>query len=107
MRTAPDSLFVLFIFLPVFLYFFKRTPRGFGNGTPDNQHIGDAHRREEEERAGGRKVFEHPGRQLPDEVGAHSASPAIDIASPRTRVGYISESSTHTTAQIETAQQKI
>ena len=46
MRTAPDSLFVLFIFLPVFLYFFKRAPRGFGNGTPDNQHIGDAHRRD-------------------------------------------------------------
>ena len=40
-------------------------------------------------------------------VPIHKANPAIDMASPRTFVGYISESKTHTTAQIETAQQKI
>lgn len=32
-------------------------------------------------------------------------NPAIDIAKPRTLVGYISERSTNTTAQIDTAQQ--
>ena len=35
----------------------------------------------------------------------HKAKPAMDMASPRTRVGYISERSTNTTAHIDTAQQ--
>ena len=38
-------------------------------------------------------------------VPIHRANPAMDIASPRTLVGYISERSTNTTAQMETAQQ--
>jgi hypothetical protein len=38
-------------------------------------------------------------------VPIHRANPAIDMASPRTLVGYISERSTNTTAQIDTAQQ--
>ena len=38
-------------------------------------------------------------------VPIHRANPAIDMASQRTLVGYISERSTNTTAQIDTAQQ--
>ena len=38
-------------------------------------------------------------------VPIHRANLAIDMASPRTLVGYISERSTNTTAQIDTAQQ--
>ena len=38
-------------------------------------------------------------------VPIHKANPAMDMASPRTLVGYISERSTNTTAQMETAQQ--
>lgn len=38
-------------------------------------------------------------------VPIHKAKPAMDIASPRTLVGYISERSTNTTAHIDTAQQ--
>ena len=38
---------------------------------------------------------------------AKLAAAADDIATPRTRIGYISDKSTHTTAQTEMAQQKI
>lgn len=39
-------------------------------------------------------------------VPIHSASPAMLMASPRTLLGYISESSTNTTALMLMAQQK-
>ena len=38
-------------------------------------------------------------------VPIHRAKPATDMASPRTFMGYISLSITHTTAQMEPAQQ--
>lgn len=40
-------------------------------------------------------------------VPTHSANPAIDMAMPLTGVGYISESNTQITAEIEMAQQNI
>lgn len=38
-------------------------------------------------------------------VPTHNVNPAMDIAIPRTFVGYISDNNTHTTALIETAVQ--
>jgi len=40
-------------------------------------------------------------------VPIHNEKPAADMANPRTRAGYISESSTQITTQIEMAQLKI
>ncbi len=40
-------------------------------------------------------------------VPIHSENPAIDMARPRTLVGYISESSTQMTAHMDIAQEKM
>ena len=53
------------------------------------------------------RFFNNQGVNCPIRyVPNHKENPAIDIASPRTFIGYISDNNTHMTALIDIAQKK-
>jgi len=60
---------LLFFLHPEALDIFQGLAGSLGHQFPYDKHVGDAHKREEEECAGGRGVFQHPGGELPDKIG--------------------------------------